>query len=157
MSGDTKPVFGERTHDLDEVVQWAGRKRVLILDDDMAFADMTRMLLEEHGYEVELAADGVQGIKKIMVNDYEAILCDMVMPNLAGDMFYTAVERVKPHLCRRIVFMTGHKGEPKVEDFVRRVRALVLWKPFQTHILIETIKAVEKKNDEGKSGKPRSR
>jgi CheY-like chemotaxis protein len=145
MSGNTNSPYGEKTHDLDRVVRWAARKKVLILDDDFAFADMTRTLLEQSGYEVELAADGVQGIKKVMVNDYSVILCDMVMPNLAGDMFYTAVERVKPHLCRRIVFVTGHQGERKVEEFIRKVRGLILWKPFQHHVLIETVQAVEKK------------
>ena len=53
-----------------------------------------------------------------MVSDYSVILCDMVMPNLAGDMFYVAVERVKPHLCRRIVFVTGHQGDRKVDEFI---------------------------------------
>lgn len=103
------------------------------------------MILEQHGYEVDLAADGVAGIKKIMVHDYSVILCDMVMPNLAGDMFFTAVERVKPYLCHRFLFVTGHRGDRKVDDFIRRVRGLVLWKPFQTHTLLECIQAVEEK------------
>jgi CheY-like chemotaxis protein len=148
MSESNQAPYGEKTHDLDQVAMWAARKKVLVLDDDFAFADMIRVLLEANGYEVELAADGVQGIKKIMVNDYAVILCDMVMPNLAGDMFYTAVERVKPYLCRRIVFVTGHRGDRKVEEFIRKVRCLILWKPFQTHVLFETIQAAEKKADE---------
>jgi CheY-like chemotaxis protein len=137
------PPFAEKTHDLDQVARWAARKRILILDDDFAFADVTSSLLEENGYEVELAADGVQGIKKIMVNDYSVILCDMIMPNLAGDMFYVAVERVKPHLCRRFVFMTGRQGDRKVDEFVRKVRGLIVWKPFQIHVLMEAIQAAE--------------
>jgi CheY-like chemotaxis protein len=150
MRGDTRAPFGEKTHDLDEQVRRAARKNVLILDDDFAFADLTRLYLEANGYSVELAADGVQGIKKIMVTDYSVILCDMVMPNLAGDMFYTAVERVKPHLCRRIVFVTGHQGDRKVNEFIRKVGGLILWKPFQPHVLIETIEALDKKGG-GKS------
>jgi CheY-like chemotaxis protein len=145
MSESTHSPYGERTHDLDQVARWAARKKVLILEDDFAFADLTRLHLERIGYEVELAADGVQGIKKILVSDYSAILCDMLMPNLAGDMFYVAIQRVKPHLCRRIVFMTGHQGNRKVDEFIRKVRGLLLWKPFQSHILIETIQALEKK------------
>src|SRR5580658_2398438 len=103
------------------------------------------MILEQNGYEVELAADGVQGIKKIMVSDYSAILCDMLMPNLAGDMFYVAVERVKPYLCKRIIFITGLKGDRKVDEFIRKVKGVILWKPFQSHVLFEAIQAVEDK------------
>ncbi len=145
MPSDNNPHYGEKTHDLDKVGQWAAHRKILILDDDITFSEMTRMLLEQNGFEVDVVADGVQGIKKIMVSDYSAILCDMVMPNLAGDMFYIAVERVKPHLCKRIIFVTGHRGDRKTEDFIRKVKGLILWKPFKNHILMETIQAVEKK------------
>jgi CheY-like chemotaxis protein len=137
--------MSEKTHDLDKVARWAARKKILIVDDDVAFTDLIRMHLERNSYEVDVAGDGVIGIKKVMVHDYSVILCDMVMPNLAGDMFYTAVERVKPHLCQRIVFVTGHRGDRKVDDFIRKVRGLVLWKPFQVHVLMETLQAVEAK------------
>jgi two-component system, OmpR family, response regulator VanR len=135
----------EKTHDLDKVARWAARRRILILEDDFSLADMTRLLLEENGYEVDWAPDGVQGIKKIMVSDYSVILCDMIMPNLPGEMFYTAVERVKPHLCKRFVFMTGHQGDRKIDEFIRRVRGLMVWKPFQLHVLLEAVQAAEAK------------
>ena len=137
----------EKTHSLEDVApDSAPPKKILIVDDDAAFADLTRGILQENGYQVDVAADGVQGIKKIMAGDYSIILCDMVMPNLAGDMFYTAVERVKPHLCKRFIFMTGHRGDRKVDEFIRKVRGLMLWKPFQANILMESIQAIEQKN-----------
>jgi CheY-like chemotaxis protein len=139
----------EKTHVLEHVVEPPPRKKILLLDDDATLADMVRMILEENGYEVELASDGVQGIKKILGGDYSVILCDMVMPNLAGDMFYMAVERVKPHLCKRFLFMTGHQGDRKVDEFIRKVRGLILWKPFKSHVLMESINAVEQKCRQG--------
>jgi DNA-binding NtrC family response regulator len=135
----------EKTHVLGEDTEPVPLKNVLIVDDDVTLTSLTRMMLEKNGYEVETASDGVQGIKKILARDYSVILCDMVMPNLAGDMFYMAVERVKPHLCKRFLFMTGHRGDRKVDDFVRKVRGLILWKPFQSHVLMESIQAIEQK------------
>jgi CheY-like chemotaxis protein len=140
----TPPVV-EKTHILEDATEQAPRKRVLVLDDDPTLAELTRLILEENGYSVETVSDGVQGIKKILANEYSVILCDMVMPNLAGDMFYMAVERVKPHLCKRFLFMTGHHGDRKVDEFIRRVRGLILWKPFKSHVLMESIQAVEAK------------
>jgi CheY-like chemotaxis protein len=144
-----QPPLVEKIHDLDSVAEPASRKKILLVDDDAALAELTRIILEEYGYEVDVAFDGVQGIKKVMASDYSVILCDMVMPNLAGDMFYMAVERVKPHLCKRFLFTTGHQGDRKVDDFIRKVRGLILWKPFQPHVLIESIQAVEKKCGQG--------
>ncbi|MGP8197930.1 MAG: response regulator [Limisphaerales bacterium] len=139
----------EKTHVLGDLAEAALRKNILILDDDAALADLTRKILEENGYAVETVSDGVQGIKKIMAGDYSVILCDMVMPNLAGDMFYLAVERVKPHLCKRFLFMTGHRGDRKIDDFIRKVHGLILWKPFQAHVLMESIQAIEQKSIQG--------
>jgi CheY-like chemotaxis protein len=139
----------EKTHSLGEVPDAPLFKKILLLDDDAALADLTRMILEKNGYQVETVCDGVQGIKKIMTSDYSVILCDMMMPNLSGDLFYMAVERVKPHLCKRFLFMTGHRGDRKVDEFVRKVRGLMLWKPFQSHILMESIQAIEQKSAQG--------
>ena len=139
----------EKTYALGEVAQAAPRKKILIVEDDVTFVDLTRAILEKNGYEVEAASDGVQGIKKILAGDYSVILCDMVMPNLAGDLFYMAVERVKPHLCKRFLFMTGHRGDRKIDEFIRKVRGLILWKPFQPHVLMESIQAIEEKCSQG--------
>jgi CheY-like chemotaxis protein len=139
------PPLTLKTHILEDVTEDAPRKKILLLDDDPVLSDLTRIILEENGYEVELASDGVQGIKKVLAGDFSVILCDMVMPNLAGDMFYTAVERVKPKLCKRFLFMTGHHGDRKIDEFIHKVRGLILWKPFESHVLLESIRAVEQK------------
>lgn len=136
----------EKTHVIEGLEPVAPPKKILIVDDDWNLADLIGMMVERHGYLVETARDGVQGIKKIMAGDYSVILCDMVMPNLAGDMFYLAVQRVRPHLCPRFIFMTGHNGDRKVDEFIRRVRGLILWKPFESHILMEAIEGVERKS-----------
>ena len=143
------PPSAEKTHILENIPDKAPRKRILLLDDDVTLGLLTKVILEENGYAVDTVADGVQGIKKVLAADYSVILCDMVMPNLAGDMFYMAVERVKPHLCKRFLFMTGHQGDRKVDDFIRRVRGLILWKPFKSHVLMESIHAVEQKCSRG--------
>ncbi len=60
-----------------------------------------------------------------------------------------AVERVKPHLCKRFLFMSGHRGDRKVDEFIRKVHGLILWKPFQSHILMESIQVIEQKHSQG--------
>jgi DNA-binding NarL/FixJ family response regulator len=88
---------------------------------------------------------GVEGLKHIMAVDFHVILCDLVMPNLPGDMFYLAVERIKPQLCKRFIFMTGHGADPKWDAFIRKVRGLVLFKPFPLHDLLAAIHNVLQK------------
>ena len=56
-----------------------------------------------------------------------------------------AVERVRPHLCKRFIFMTGHTGDKEIDTFIRGVRGLMLWKPFQIHEVLDAIKIVLRK------------
>jgi hypothetical protein len=58
-------------------------------------------------------------------------------------MFYRAVERMRPHLCDRFIFMTGYRGNSKVNEFIDQVRGTVLNKPFQVDDLMELIAFVE--------------
>lgn len=123
----------------------AERKLALMLEDDLDFSALVKEFLESAGYEVTCAISGVEGLKHIMARDFDVILCDMLMPKLPGDMFYRAVERTKPHLCKRFVFMTGHKGDPKIDAFIRSVRGLMLWKPFQLHDLTQALQVIARK------------
>ena len=108
-------------------------------------ADLLKDHLGSQGYLVTYVTSGVEGLKLVMMGEFDIILCDMMMPNLSGDMFYLAVERTKPHLCKRFIFMTGHKGDPKIDAFIRKVRGLMLWKPFELHDLQAAITAILKK------------
>jgi CheY-like chemotaxis protein len=135
----------EKTYELSEVAEVPKMKNFLLLEDDVAFATSLRETLEGQGYQVTVVTNGTDGLKQILATDFEIIICDMVMPNFPGDMFYQAVERVRPNLCRRFIFMTGHQGDRKIEEFIRRIRGVMLWKPFQMHVLFEAIKVVNDK------------
>jgi CheY-like chemotaxis protein len=139
----------EKTHELSDLEE-PEFKSVLLLEDEGAFTEMVRTVLESNHYRVTAVKNGVEGLKKIMASDFDLVLCDMMMPTLPGDMFYLAVQRTKPDLCKRFVFMTGHRGERKIDEFIRKVKGVILWKPFQPHELLDTLRLVEKKAGEKK-------
>ena len=145
-----KPIFNrplvEKTYEVSDDDIPKSPRNVLLVEDDVEFAEHLKLYLETTGFVVSLAKDGVEGLKKVMAADFDAILCDMLMPNLPGNMFYLAVERTKPALAKRFVFITGHQGDQKVAAFLKQVRGLCLFKPFQMHQLLETIEVVIKKN-----------
>jgi CheY-like chemotaxis protein len=121
-------------------------KKVLILEDDGDFATMLKDTLQFEGYQITIVTNGADGLKKIMAGEFDVILCDMVMQNFPGDMFYLAVERIRPEQCKRFIFMTGHKGDHKIEQFINNIHGLMLWKPFEMHDLHAAIHAKLGKN-----------
>jgi DNA-binding NtrC family response regulator len=132
------PPIGEKTYEIHEEALGLP-KAILLVEDEVEFALLVKGFLESYNYSVTVAPDGVQGMKRIMERDFDVIICDLLMPNLPGDMFYLGVERVKPHLSRRFIFITGHQNNPKIAEFTKKVKALTLFKPFEMHLLLETI------------------
>jgi DNA-binding response OmpR family regulator len=126
-------------------------KNVLLVDDDEALANTLKLLLESHNFIVTTSANGVDALREIMSVDFDVIICDMMMPRMAGDMFYLAVQKVRPHLASRFLFVTGHADNPKVDSFLKSIDAQVLFKPVLTEELIRMISFVLKRNtDEAK-------
>jgi DNA-binding response OmpR family regulator len=132
----------EKTHDIGDLEI---PRKCLVLDDDQDFVALLSEYLQTQNWQVSTAKSGVDGLKKVMAEDLDLVICDMVMPGLPGDMFYMAVERTKPRLCRRFIFVTGHKGDPKIDAFIRKVGGLMMWKPFQLFELQSAIQTVLKK------------
>ncbi len=128
---------------LPETTPDGARRRVLLLEDDPQFKEIMKEFLSSHNFDVVAVQNGVEGVHEVLANDFEVILCDMMMPTLPGDMFFRAVERMRPHLCERFIFMTGHRGNPKVTDFIRNVNGTILSKPFHVDDLLEMIAFVQ--------------
>jgi DNA-binding response OmpR family regulator len=122
-------------------------KSILLLDDDPDLADTLKLLLESRNFVVTTVSNGVEGLREVMSLDFDVIICDMMMPAMPGDMFYLAVQRTKPHLCSRFLFVTGHGDNPKVNDFLKKTDGLVLFKPVLTEDLVRMISLVLKRSE----------
>ena len=88
---------------------------------------------------------GVEGLREIMKGAFDLIICDMMMPEVGGEMFYWAVTRVRPATAGRFIFFTGHRNNPAIEFFFRRIDATVLIKPFKLTALDYAIDSVFQK------------
>lgn len=116
------------------------RKRcVLIVDDNMELARAYEELLEEHGYDVLIASNGVTALKHIRSELIDAVVSDLKMPQLEGDLFYVTVERVKPSLCEQFIFMTGHAENERFRPFLNKAPVRVLHKPVSVQQLLQAL------------------
>src|SRR5471032_2098584 len=89
------PSQTETSHDI---------KSILLLDDDIDLAFTLKHLLETHNFVVTTVGNGVEGVREIMRFDFDIVMCYMMIPQMPGDMFYYAVQRTKPDLCKRFIF-----------------------------------------------------
>ena len=118
------------------------KKHILLVDDDLELVQTCKELIEAHGYEVSTASNGVLAIKHFLNHDVDAIVCDLKMPELEGDMFYAAIERIQPGLHKRFIFITGVADDPTFKMFISKVKSPVLRKPVPIDKLLAEIKRV---------------
>ena len=60
------------------------KKRILVVDDEADFCSIVQCNLEKEGFDVEVAYDGVQGLRKVRQNPPDAIVLDVMMPEKDG-------------------------------------------------------------------------
>jgi DNA-binding response OmpR family regulator len=116
--------------------------KVLLLEDDLDLSQSLRDLLAEEGYYVVTVSNGAAGVRELVKQTFDVIVCDVSMPLLPGDMFYRAVQRSKPRLCDRFIFITGENAREPVRRFLQQIDARVLLKPFSGNELLKLIEAI---------------
>ena len=95
-------------------------KRVLVVDDSLTVRELERKLLENRGYEVDVAVDGVEGWNALRLRAYDLVVTDVDMPRMNG---IELVRRVKadPRLGALPVIIVSYKDRP--EDRLRGMEA----------------------------------
>lgn len=80
------------------------KAKILLIDDDIDFVEATKIVLESKPYEVIVAYDGDDGLRKAREENPDLILLDIIMPVKDG---FTAAEQLKkdPELSRIPVIM----------------------------------------------------
>ena len=112
---------------------------VLVIDDEPLIARLIADALTAEGYDVETAANGREGLEKIVAQPYDLIMTDLRMPELDGLGLYREVERQRPDLVRRIVFVSGTTELPEYTAFLQATSVPVLSKPFHVGMLLRFV------------------
>jgi signal transduction histidine kinase len=133
---------------LDQTVATAERTlRVLVIDDDpLVAAAIERMLVRDH--DVTSVADARMALASLdEAPAFDAILCDVMMPNMTGMEFHSEVVRLHGAYAPRIIFMTGGAFAPEARDFLDRVPNRCLDKPFTIETVTTAITEIASANE----------
>jgi len=150
------PVAGRiesRTPVTRPVPRIVSRVRLLIVEDE---ASLARALVDQLGrvHEVTLATSADAALALLEKEPpFEVVLCDLRMPGMSGDAFYTRVAEARPALARGFIFMTGVGFGTDVERFLEESGRPLLEKPFSTQDALEAIAEVASQNRADRAAK----
>ena len=80
---------------------------ILLIDDEPSFTCALAQLLRRDGDTVDTAANGQLALAHLQAQRYDVVLCDLRMPALDGEGFYTILSRQHAYLRKRVLFLTG--------------------------------------------------
>ncbi|MBW1740700.1 MAG: PAS domain S-box protein [Deltaproteobacteria bacterium] len=124
--------------------------KILIVDDHKEDRYMLEVLLQGHGYEVETAADGVEALEKVLHDDFDIIISDILMPRMDGFRLCREVKKNKNLKNITFVFYTATYTDPGNEEFALSLGAeRFIIKPTEPDIFMEILKEVIKSYETG--------
>jgi CheY-like chemotaxis protein len=112
-------------------------KRILIVDDDARLRHLYREILEDEGYAIVEAANGVEALERVKAEVVDIIMLDLMMPVMDGLEFlshWTADD--PPRRTRVLVCSASPKHMQQAERY--GIDA-ALTKPFELNSLLETV------------------
>lgn len=120
-------------------VRSSASNRVLVVDDEPAVLRAYRRVLSPT-YAVTLVNNGHEALQKIHdSDDFDAVICDINMPQLGGVEFYRQLELNHPELARRVVFCSGGVFGEEAREFIESTRNPVWHKPLEPQALLDAL------------------
>lgn len=118
--------------------------KILIVEDDLDIQELLQNFLQEAGYEVSIANDGVEAVSLFSTAHYDLILLDVMLPKIDG---FTVCELIRKQSQIPIIMLTALSGEKEqikgldlqVDDYIT--------KPFSMPVLVRKIAAVLRRSN----------
>jgi CheY-like chemotaxis protein len=108
----------------------APRGRVLVIDDDQTMGNAIQLVLGED-HEVDVLTSARSALDSLRAGaSYDAIVCDVMMPEMSGVDFHSELMSTQPELAARIIFLSGGAFTSHTQESLDRLPNPCLDKPF---------------------------
>jgi PAS domain S-box-containing protein len=114
-------------------------QRILVVEDEDGVRDIVCRILKKAGYDVYASGDPQEALKMCLDGNLhvDALLSDVIMPGMSGTQLTAELRRTRPGL--PVLFMSGYTSGPKPGGQELPPDAPLLYKPFQTDQLLQTL------------------
>jgi CheY-like chemotaxis protein len=116
---------------------------IMVVDDEFSTRETLKGVLEDRGYQVDVAEDGLTAIEMAKKTHFDIMFIDVVMPGIDGFKTLEEIKKIDPKT--KVIMMTGHDIEDFVDKAVSRGAFTHMSKPIDMVELLQlTTNATEK-------------
>jgi two-component system OmpR family response regulator len=115
-----------------------GTARILLVDDEVAFANNIAKLISKRGYEVMTVYNGESAIKAVEESEFDVIVLDLKMPGLDGMATLKQIKKRQPQV--EVIILTGHGSMDSGIDGIQLGAFDFIMKPVRFDDLHESIR-----------------
>jgi len=116
--------------------------RVLVIDDDEMQRTLLDRMLDSVGLEVDVASDGLEGLRLFNANEPDLVLTDISMPGLDGHEVISAIRTHRNDI--PVIAISGGGGSAEKDELLARAAKLgateIIMKPFEFNQLVGAVK-----------------
>ncbi len=119
-------------------------KRILVVDDEEDVRNYLKTALEDDGFTVETANDGLQAMEAVKKNPPDLISLDLIMPKHSGAKFYQMIQKEKGLSKIPVLIVTGHArddlGKADFEEMTMSGPGVYLEKPVRPRSYVSAVR-----------------
>ncbi len=121
-----------------------GEGLILVVDDEEIIRETAKAILEELGYRVIVAQDGVEGVEifEKYRTEIDLILMDLVMPRMSGREAYLKIKVLKEDV--KVILGSGFRRDREIEEILARGVKQFIQKPYTVRKLAAVVSQVMK-------------
>ena len=119
--------------------------KILVIDDEKSIRKTLQEILEYEKYEVDLAEDGIEGLKMIQNCKYDIVLCDIKMPKIDG---IEVLEKIISYTSdTQVIMISGHGNIDTAVEAIKKGAFDYIEKPIDLNRLLITIRNASDKSN----------
>lgn len=119
--------------------------KILIIDDERSIRNTLKEILEFEGHEIILAEDGVQGVEKAAGVAFDAIFCDIKMPNMDGIEVLEKINESGNYT--PVIMISGHGSIDTAVECIKKGAFDFIQKPLDLNRILITLKNATDKSE----------
>jgi CheY-like chemotaxis protein len=125
---------------LEEAEVLGGSETVLVVEDEESVRTLLRRILEEGGYTVLLATNGVEAVELYtnMSTEIDLVVLDIIMPKMGGRQTYERLQEINPEV--KVLLSSGYSENGQAQDILAAGARGFLQKPYDLQAVLHKVR-----------------